>query len=129
MTDQRNQLLGVVNLSDLEQAQAQQRMSGEVHDIYSRKVRTVFPDAEAKFFLTANPEERARRRARELTLAGRSVDPAQVLEEMRVRDERDSRRAVAPLRKAEDAVEIDSAGLTPDEVVDRMASVVRARGG
>jgi CIC family chloride channel protein len=44
VTDQRNQLLGVVNLSDLEQAQAQQRMSGEVRDIYSRKVRTVFPD-------------------------------------------------------------------------------------
>ncbi len=84
----------------------------------------VFPQAEAKFFLTAGPEERARRRAREL-----GTDPETVLAEMKVRDARDSSRAVAPLRKAEDAIEVDSEGLTADEVVDRMAALVRARGG
>jgi CMP/dCMP kinase len=48
---------------------------------------------------------------------------------MRIRDERDSTRAVAPLRKADDAVEIDSGGLTAEEVVERMAEVVRSRRG
>jgi cytidylate kinase len=89
----------------------------------------VFPGAGAKFFLTASAEERAARRTRELVAAGRPADPAQVLQELRVRDERDSGRSVAPLRKADDAVEIDSDRLTPDEVVQRMIDVVRARGG
>lgn len=89
----------------------------------------VFPQAEAKFFLTASPSERAGRRARELAAAGRPVDAARVLEEMRIRDERDSTRAVAPLRKADDAIEIDSDRLAPDEVVERMVEVIQARGG
>lgn len=89
----------------------------------------VFPDAPAKFFLTAAAEIRAQRRALELAAAGRPADVETVLQEIRARDKRDSTRAVAPLRKAEDAVEIDSGGLSPDEVVDRMAQLVRARGG
>jgi cytidylate kinase len=52
-----------------------------------------------------------------------------VLAEMRARDDRDSGRAVAPLRRAEDAVEIDSSQLTPDQVIDRMTDIVRSRGG
>jgi cytidylate kinase len=89
----------------------------------------VFPDAAAKFFLTASPEERARRRSEELAAAGRPADPAAVLQDIVERDQRDSSRAVAPLRRAEDAIEIDSGGLTPDQVVQRMAEVVASRGG
>jgi len=89
----------------------------------------VFPHAAAKFFLTATADERARRRVIELRAAGRTVDPAETLAELRERDHRDSTRAVAPLRKADDAVEIDSSAMGPDAVVDRMAEVVRSRGG
>jgi cytidylate kinase len=87
----------------------------------------VFPRAQAKFFLTA--EERARRRVLELRAAGREVDPAETLAELRARDHRDSTRATAPLRRAEDAVEIDSSAMSPEAVLDRMVEVVRARGG
>jgi CMP/dCMP kinase len=89
----------------------------------------VFPDAQAKFFLTASPGERARRRTLELNTAGRPAVEADVLKEMELRDQRDSTRAVSPLRKADDAVEIDTSGLTPDEVVAAMEKVVRSRGG
>jgi cytidylate kinase len=89
----------------------------------------VFPQAEAKFFLTATAEERARRRVIELRAAGRTVDPAETLAELRERDHRDSTRAVAPLRKADDAVEIDSSGMGPEAVLDRMVKAVRSRGG
>jgi cytidylate kinase len=84
----------------------------------------VFPDAGAKFFLTASVEERARRRVSELQAAGRPVDAQQTLDELRARDHRDATRAVAPLRKADDAIEIDSSLLSADAVVDRMAEVV-----
>jgi cytidylate kinase len=89
----------------------------------------VFPDAGAKFFLTASTGERARRRAAEAVPSGRPADPGSTLREIEERDRRDATRAAAPLRKAEDALEVDSTGLTPDEVVRRMEDVVRARGG
>jgi cytidylate kinase len=89
----------------------------------------VFPAAQAKFFLVANSETRARRRTLELAAAGKPAIFADVLAEMLARDARDSGRAVAPLRRAEDAVEIDSSLLTPEEVMARMLAVVRARGG
>ena len=89
----------------------------------------VFPAAGAKFFLTATRDERARRRVAELQAGGRTVDFAQTRAEIVARDERDSTRAAAPLRKADDAIEIDSSALGPDDVVERMASVVRARAG
>lgn len=89
----------------------------------------VFPDAAAKFYLTAEPEERARRRARELEAAGRPTPVEQVLQEIMTRDQRDSTRAVAPLRKADDAVEVDTGHLDADQVVDCLAQVVRSRGG
>ena len=90
----------------------------------------VFPNAQAKFFLTATVDERARRRAAELRAAGRPVDPATTRAEIVARDERDSTRAAAPLRKADDAIEIDSSALAVEEVVDRMAAIVsRTAGG
>ncbi|HET6281006.1 MAG TPA: (d)CMP kinase [Polyangia bacterium] len=84
----------------------------------------VFPEAEAKFFLTANTDERTRRRVAELQAAGRIVDPAQTRDDLMARDHRDSNRAVAPLRKADDAVEIDSTKMSAAEVVACMADVV-----
>ena len=89
----------------------------------------VFPGAQAKFFLIANVETRAQRRALELQTAGRPAALAEVLADMAKRDARDSERAVAPLRQAEDAVAIDSSGMTPEQVVARMLAVVRERGG
>ena len=87
----------------------------------------VFPDAEAKFFLVANADERARRRVAELAAAGKPVDAEQTKAEILARDARDSTRATAPLRKADDAIEVDSSTLDPDAVVARMAEVVAAR--
>jgi cytidylate kinase len=87
----------------------------------------VFPDAGAKFFLTATTDERTRRRAAELAATGRPADPQRTRADIEARDLRDSTRSVAPLRKAEDAIEIDSSELTPDDVVARMAEVVGDR--
>jgi cytidylate kinase len=89
----------------------------------------VFPNAEAKFFLTASTDERARRRVAELTAAGRAVDAAATRSEIVARDERDATRAAAPLRKADDAVEIDSSAIDADAVVTRMADIVAQRAG
>jgi cytidylate kinase len=86
----------------------------------------VFPDAGAKFFLTANTDERARRRVAELEAAGRPADFETTRAEMLARDQRDSTRAVAPLKQANDAIPVDSTSLTPDEVVEKMASIVSA---
>jgi len=84
----------------------------------------VFPDAEVKVFLTARPEVRAARRAAELRAKGDDVDEDEVLAALIERDRRDSEREVAPLRKAGDAVEVDTSGLTLDEVVDAVVAVV-----
>lgn len=89
----------------------------------------VFPTAEAKFFLTATAEERARRRTAELRAAGQAAEEKVVLAGLLERDERDSTRAAAPLRKADDATEVDTSLMGPTEVVDAMLAVVRQRGG
>jgi cytidylate kinase len=82
----------------------------------------VVPDAELKVFLTAAPEERARRRAAEL-----GADVQAVLAEQAIRDERDSTRAASPLRPADDAVEVDTTGKSVDEVVDEIVQLVAGR--
>lgn len=87
----------------------------------------VFPEAEAKFFLTASEEERARRRVAELAQAGRVVDPAETLREIRERDQRDASRDVAPMVPAADAVIVDSSVQTLEQVVDSLADQVVAR--
>lgn len=78
----------------------------------------VFPDAEYKFFITASPEERAKRRYKELLAKGQKVDYDQVLADITARDYRDSTRAVTPLRKAEDAIEVDTTHMTIEEVIE-----------
>ena len=79
----------------------------------------VFPDAPVKIFLTAGAEERARRRYNQLMQAGVDVNIDALLEEIRVRDERDMNRSAAPLKPADDAQVIDSTGLSIEEVLDR----------
>ncbi len=83
----------------------------------------VFPDAPAKIFLTASAEERARRRFNQLKDAGANVSMHDLLEEIRVRDERDMNRSAAPLKPADDAQVIDSTGLSIEEVFDRCMAV------
>jgi cytidylate kinase len=84
----------------------------------------VFPHAQAKFFLTATEQERARRRVAEL---GPGVDYEKTLAEIRERDHRDASRDVAPMRPAEDAVLVDSSTQTIEQVVENLAAVVEAR--
>ncbi|MGI9558101.1 MAG: (d)CMP kinase [Thermodesulfobacteriota bacterium] len=78
----------------------------------------VFYDADYKFFLTADPEERARRRNSEIKESGGSQTFEDTVEEMCVRDERDARRKLSPLKPADDAVIIDTTRLGVDEVVE-----------
>lgn len=87
----------------------------------------VFPDADVKFFLTARPAVRARRRHEELVARGMRITLEETLEDVRRRDEQDTTRAVAPLRQAEDAILLDNSDCTIDETVATMVSVVRAR--
>ena len=80
-----------------------------------RDIGTVIcPDADVKLFVTATPEERARRRFRELTQTGSPVTEAEVFDDIRRRDERDANRAAAPLVRAEDAVLLDTTNLDID---------------
>ena len=85
----------------------------------------VFPDAACKFYLTADPHARAERRHRELVAKGEAVELADVLAQQRERDARDAGRADAPMRPADDAVLVDTTGLTVDAVVARLEEVVR----
>ena len=87
----------------------------------------VFPDADAKFFLTASPEERARRRHAELQAKGDPSSFDEVLADQLRRDRDDSERAVAPLRPAADAVVVDTSGIPLDAVVDRLVRDVEGR--
>lgn len=80
----------------------------------------VLPHANKKFFLTASPEVRARRRTLEFREKGEPANYENILEEVKKRDERDMNRAVAPLKQVEDAIFIDSSDLNIEEVVDRI---------
>lgn len=88
----------------------------------------VFPEASVKLYLTADPAERARRRATELRARGETVDEAALAHELAERDRRDQTRAHAPLRPAGDAVVLDTTRLTLAQVVDEMVRLVQARG-
>jgi CMP/dCMP kinase len=86
----------------------------------------VFPEAEVKFFLTALPEVRARRRYEELVIKGEGVSFEATLAEVRRRDENDMQRAVAPLRMADDAILIDSSDKSVKDTVAFIVDRVRA---
>jgi len=85
----------------------------------------VFPDATLKIYLTATLEERAKRRHKQLMEKGLGATMAALLGELRERDRRDTERAVAPLRKAEDAVQIDTTGLSAAEAVAQVLALYK----
>jgi len=87
----------------------------------------VFADAPLKVFLTASAEERARRRYLQLKDKGEAVTLTSLLEEIRARDERDTNRAIAPLKPAEDAIILDSTTMTIEQVLERILSEVAVR--
>lgn len=84
----------------------------------------VFPNAEIKIFLVASPEERAKRRLEEYKKKGIAQDFEEVLKDIKERDYIDTTRKESPLKKADDAIEIDTTSLTIDEVVDRIEDIV-----
>jgi cytidylate kinase len=93
--------------------------------VEGRDIGTVVaPDAPIKVFLTAAPAERARRRAAELRRRGIEADADDVHRAIEQRDRLDSTRSAAPLRAAEDAVTIDTTGLEPEQVIERVAALV-----
>lgn len=85
----------------------------------------IFPDARKKFFVTASPEERARRRLAQSGEVADGATFASILAEIKERDERDSTRPIAPLKPADDAVIVDTTGLSIDEVVSKLAELCR----
>jgi cytidylate kinase len=87
----------------------------------------IFPDAEFKFFLIAGVKTRARRRYEELRKKGGSITQEEVLAQLIERDRRDSGRELAPLKRADDAIEIDSTKLSIDAVVAAMKAKINAR--
>jgi len=90
-----------------------------------RDIGTVIcPDADVKIFVTAAPEVRAQRRSAEYRAAGKAVDDAAVLADIRKRDERDSSRSAAPLRQAEDAVLLDTTRMNVEEAAAAAIAIV-----
>ncbi|HZC45198.1 MAG TPA: (d)CMP kinase [Candidatus Acidoferrum sp.] len=87
----------------------------------------IFPDAEFKFFLDADVKTRARRRFEELEKKGASITEHEVLAQLIERDRRDSGRELAPLKRADDAIVIDSTNLSIDAVVAAMKAKINAR--
>lgn len=107
---------------------ALQRQMGEAKSIImdGRDIGTnVLPDAEYKFFLTASPEERARRRTLELQEKGQKVTYQSVLEDIEKRDFQDSNRALNPLTQAEDARLINTTGIPLEECIQTVLSYIK----
>ncbi len=111
-----------VALTDMQRAFAA-RPDGAVLD--GRDIGTVIcPDAHVKIFVTASPETRAQRRALELKSRGEKIDFADVLDDIKKRDERDSGRSSAPLKAAEDAVTLDTTRLNVEEAMAAALAIV-----
>ncbi len=107
-----------------------QRQLGRARDsvLEGRDIGTVvFPDAEVKVFLTATPEERARRRVEQRAEQGVSEAYEQVLADIKERDHRDTTRVVAPLKQADDAVALDTTGLGIDEIVAQIVALAHVK--
>jgi cytidylate kinase len=87
----------------------------------------VLPNANLKIFLTASPEVRAKRRYDEIMAKGGQVEYDVILEEIKVRDYKDSTREISPLKQAQDAILIDTSYLTIDEVVEKISKLIIER--
>lgn len=110
----------------------QQRRLAEGADIVTEgrdQGTVVFPTAELKVFLTASPDERARRRHRERVCAGENVTLEAILHAQCDRDDADARRPVGAMRAADDAVLVETDGLSQDDVVERLVRLVASRCG
>ena len=107
----------------------QQRLAAETDMVLDGRdiCTTVLPKATAKIFLTASPEERARRRYLEMQKKGQETSYEQVLEDLKRRDEQDMNRPVEPLRQAEDAILVDSTNLEFDQVVREILTIVEKK--
>lgn len=108
----------------------QQRVVARTHDVImdGRDIGTVvLPDADVKIFLSASSEVRARRRWLELQEKGTPDTYEAVLADLVARDERDSNRAIAPLRPANDAVLLDTSGMTLQESIDAILKLIRKK--
>ena len=106
-----------------------QRDLGRAHDsvLEGRDIGTVvFPDADVKIFLTATAPARAKRRFKQMAKIGQPAEYDAILADILERDERDSQRAAAPLKQADDAVAIDSTVIGVDEVVEQVVSLAIA---
>ena len=88
---------------------------------------TILPNADVKIYLTASVEERARRRYEEYLLKGEAADLEEIKEDIRTRDHNDMTRAVSPLKKADDAIEVDTSNMTIDEVVEHIKNLCKER--
>lgn len=109
---------------------AEQRRIAAGRDVVveGRDIGTVvFPEALLKVFLTARPEVRAERRRSELVVKGEHMTPEETLTAMTARDTYDSAREISPLRKAADAVEVDTSEMTIEEVLSTLEALVRER--
>jgi cytidylate kinase len=109
---------------------AKQRDMGERASVVmeGRDIGTVvFPNADVKIFLDADPDERVRRRYRESRAKGEEVSEGSVAAQMKERDQRDSTRSDAPLAQAPDAIYLDSTALSLDEVEEAILKLVRSR--
>ena len=105
-----------------------QRAFARKHNVVmdGRDIGTVvLPKAQVKIFLTASPEERAKRRFEELTEKGEKASYEKVLQDMKQRDKQDSERAIAPLKPAPDAVKLDTSGNTIEQSVSEILAIVR----
>lgn len=112
-------------LVDFQRAFAR-RDGGAVLD--GRDIGTVIcPDAELKLFITASDEVRAARRYKELVAAGEKITLAEVLQDLRERDDRDSARATAPLKPAADAIVIDTSDMTIDDALAQVIALIKAK--
>lgn len=108
----------------------QQREFAAKYDVVldGRDIGTfVLPDANCKFYMTASPEERAKRRFEELTAKGETCDYNAVLQDIVKRDYNDSHREVAPLKQADDAYYLDTTELSIAEVTERVEKIVKER--
>ena len=85
---------------------------------------TVFPNADVKIYLTATVEERAKRRVKQNINKGIEADYEAILQNIKDRDERDSNREIAPLKKAEDAILVDSTNMEIEEVVETISNII-----
>lgn len=109
--------LGIVRAKLTEQQQKMGEKKSVIMD--GRDIGTVvFPDAEYKFYITATAEERANRRFKELIAKGEDVTYEKVLADIKQRDHNDSTREINPLRKADDALELDTTEMKIEEVID-----------